>query len=213
MRKSFASLSIVQHIAFRLPLLLFVFALCSAGCRGGRMIVASEIPSGVSNEYILRPGDQVSMEVFREPNLSGTFRLDPTGSIRHPVFGTIAIAGMTAADAERQLTALLADRYLVNPRVMISVVASQASQIVILGEVKKPGVHAIPFDKPMSLLQAVAEAGGFTDLASINRVQIVRGRDGRQKKIRVRISRIMDGSEPDFRLEPNDVIMVPQTVF
>ena len=192
---------------------LCLLSLSMAGCMGSRIVVSPDVQAGLADGYILCPGDQISIDVFREPDLSGTFRLESSGAIRHPLFGVVEISGYTAAEAEARITDLLSKRYLVNPRVLIRVVSSQSSQIVILGEVKTPGVHAIPFDKPMTLLQAVAQAGGFTDLASINRVLITRSVDGRQKKMRVRVSRIIDGKEPDTRLEPNDVITVPQTLF
>ncbi len=194
-------------------LCLCLLPLSLAGCRGARVAVSPEVQAGLAEGYILRAGDQVSIDVFREPDLSGTFRLEASGAIRHPLFGVVEISGYTAAEAEARITDLLSKRYLVNPRVMIRVVSSQSSQVVILGEVKAPGVHAIPFDKPMTLLQAIGQAGGFTDLASINRVLITRSVEGRQKKMRVQVSRIIDGKEPDTRLEPNDVITVPQTLF
>ncbi len=167
------------------------------------------IPEG----YVLSAGDQVSLDVFREPDLSGTFLLESSGVIRHPLFGSVEIAGLSLADAEARITKLLAERYLVNPRVMIRVASSQSHRIVMLGEVRKPGVLPMPFDKPMTLLQAVAEAGGFTDLASVNRVKIVRSANGGQQEMRVRVSRIIDGRDPDILLEPNDIITVPQSFF
>ncbi len=186
----------------------------TTGCLGPQaVVIAATPPQAVTAGYMLCPGDEIGVDVFREPNLSGVFQLDSAGCIRHPIFGTVEVSGITAEEAEARITALLAERYLMNPRVMIRVVTSQSSQIVILGEVRKPGVYTIDMDKPVTLLQAVAEAGGFTDLARINRIRIVRGTDGRQRKIRVQSARIIDGREPDIRLEPNDVIMVPQTVF
>jgi len=167
----------------------------------------------VSEGYLLSVGDQVSLDVFREPDLSGTFRLESSGVIRHPLFGSVEIAGLTPADAEARITKLLAERYLVNPRVMLRVASSQSHRIVMLGEVRKPGVLPMSFDKPLTLMQAVAEAGGFTDLASINRIKIVRSRNGRQNEMRVRVSRIVDGRDPDILLEPNDIITVPQSLF
>jgi len=167
----------------------------------------------ITKGYVLNAGDQVSLDVFREPDLSGTFLLESSGVIRHPLFGSVEIEGLSLADAETRITKLLADRYLVNPRVMIRVASSQSHRVVMLGEVRKPGVLPMTLDKPMTLMQAVAEAGGFTDLASVNRVRIVRSANGRQKEMRVRVSRIIDGRDPDVLLEPNDIITVPQSFF
>lgn len=207
---------IVRHAAVSFGMVLACgLPFLAAGCMGttSQMPSPDETKAAIAGGYVLNPGDQVSLDVFREPDLSGTFQLESSGIIRHPLFGSVEISGLTPAEAEAKITELLAERYLVNPRVMIRVVSSQSFRIVILGEVKKPGVQPISFDKPMTLMQAVAEAGGFTDLASINRVQIVRGNNGRQKEIRVRVSRIIDGRDPDIVLEPNDIITVPQSVF
>ncbi len=195
-------------------LLILCFAWIAGGCAGTKSAALNEmVPAVSASEYVLLSGDEVGIDIFREPELSGTFRIESSGVIRHPLFGPIKLAGLRVPEAEVHLIRYLGEKYLVNPRIMLRVVASQASQLLIMGEVKKPGVHAIPFDEPVTLLQAVAVAGGFTDLASQNRVQVLRGREGRQKRIKVRVSRIVSGQEQDFRLEPNDVIVVPQILF
>ena len=164
-------------------------------------------------QYTLLVGDEISLQVFREPDLSGKYRIEPGGVIRHELFGSIEIAGLTVLQAEAHITQVLSQRYLVNPRVTVRVVSSQASEVLVMGEVRSPGARQIPFEGTTTLLEVIAAAGGFTDLASVNRVQVIRQEDGRQRRIRVRVARIMSGAEPDFEIRPNDVIMVPQTFF
>lgn len=164
-------------------------------------------------QYTLLIGDEISLDVFREPDLSGTYRVEQGGVIRHELFGTIELAGLTVLQAETLITQVLSQRYLVNPRVTVRVVSSQASEVLVMGEVKSPGARQIPFEGSTTLLEVIAAAGGFTDLASVNRVQVIRQEDGRQRRIRVRVARIMSGADPDFEILPNDVIMVPQTFF
>ena len=161
----------------------------------------------------MQSGDQVSVQVYREPQLSGIFQIDAAGLLRHPLCGSFAAAGLTISEAEMRLTELLGEKYLVNPKVILSIVSAQSSHVVILGEVSNPGVQPIPFGGTMTLLQAVAEAGGFTDLASVNRVTVTRTVDGKEQSIRVRVSRLISGKEPSFELKANDVIMVPEVVF
>ena len=177
---------------------------------------AKDSPAASSNEYALQAGDEIDIQVYREPELSGTFRISPAGEIRHSLAGTIPLAGQTVKEAEEFFTRRLAKDYLVNPRVIIKVVSAQSAQIVVLGEVKKPGVYPLPFGDRMTLLQAIADAGGFTELASPDRVRIVRRTgEGRQTTLRVRVSDLLDGKgkQQDIPLEPNDVIMVPEVVF
>ena len=167
-------------------------------------------------DYVLQPGDEIDVQIYREPGLSGTFRLTPAGEIRHSLAGTIALAGQSIAEAETMLTHRLNEDYLVNPRVIIKLVSTQSSQIVLLGEVKRPGVYPLAYGETVTLLQAVAGAGGFTELASPDRVRIVRrGADGQQVTIPVRVSDLLKGrrGQRDIALEPNDVIMVPEVLF
>jgi polysaccharide export outer membrane protein len=129
------------------------------------------------------------------------------------LFGSVEIAGLSSSEAQERVRDILAESYLVDPRVIIRVVSSQAYRIVLLGEVQNPGIVSMPFEEPLTLMQAIAQAGGFTDLASINRITIVRNGENGAKELRVRVSRIVDGRDPDIPLEPNDIITVPQSIF
>lgn len=172
--------------------------------------------AGIPLEYLLQPGDEIDIQVYREPELSGVFQISPEGEIRHPLLGTVPLGRQTVKEAEAALTARLAKDYLVNPRVILKMVSTQSSQIVLLGEVKKPGVYPLPFGSSMTLLQAIAGAGGFTELASPDRVRIVRRTpDGHQTTLRVRVSDLLrsKGGKKDIPLEPNDVITVDQVLF
>ncbi len=196
-------------------------ALCvfSAGCSGlktedvQRFRTESLAEAAPQEDYRLQVGDQIDLQIYREPQLSGAFRVDSAGQIRHPLCGSFKAEGLTVSEAERHLTEVLGENYLVNPRVIISILSAQSSHVVILGEVANPGVHPVAFGESITLLQAIAEAGGFTDLASVNRVTVVRTVAGKEKSIRVRVSRLISGEEPDMKLQPDDVIMVPQIVF
>lgn len=173
------------------------------------------VAKAAPGQYVLQPGDEIDIQIYREPELSGTFRIDSDGDIRHSLAGSVSMAGMTVKEAEADFTRRLAKDYLVNPRVILQIVSSQSSQIVLLGEVEKPGVYPLPGGESRTLLQAIAEAGGFTELASPDRVRIVRKTpDGKQTTLKVRVSDLLGGGrQQDVPLEPNDVIMVPEVVF
>ncbi len=195
---------------------MFVPALILSGCfavSGTGPASGPAEEAGIQPAYRLHAGDQIELKVYREQELSGIFQIDAAGLVRHPLCGSFPAAGLTIAEAEAGFTGLLREKYLVNPRVLISVVSAQGSQVVILGEISKPGVHPVPVGGSMTLLQAIAEAGGFTDLASVDRVTVTRSEDGKERSIRVRVSRMIAGQEPDLELKPNDVIMVPQIRF
>ena len=178
----------------------------------GKSPAAAAVPA---NEYVLQAGDEIDILIFREPELSGVFKLNPAGEIRHSLAGSIPLAGKTIEAAEEFFTKKLAKDYLVNPRVTLKLVSTLSSQIVLMGEVEKPGVYPLPFGEKTTLLQAIAGAGGFTELASPDRVRIVRRTpDGHQTTLKVRVSDLLKGGkQQDIPLEPNDVIMVPEVVF
>ena len=165
---------------------------------------------------VLQAGDEIDIQVYREPELSGTFQINPAGEIRHSLVGSVPLAGKTVKEAEAFFTKKLDKDYLVNPRVIVKLLSTRNSQIVLMGEVEKPGVYPLPFGEPMTLLQAIAGAGGFTELASPDRVRIVRRMpDGHQTTLKIRVSDLLGGKgkQQDIPLEPNDVIMVPEVVF
>lgn len=166
--------------------------------------------------HVLQAGDEIDVQVYREPELSGLFKLNAAGEIRHSLIGAVPLAGQTVDEAEAEFTRRLAKDYLVNPRVIVKLVSTQSSQIVLMGEVAKPGVYPLPFGGQMTLLQAIAGAGGFTELASPDRVSLVRRLPGGgQTTLKIRVSDLLGGKgkQPDVPLEPNDVIMVPQVFF
>jgi protein involved in polysaccharide export with SLBB domain len=172
--------------------------------------------TGAWSEPVLQPGDEVDLQIYREPEMSGVFRITPEGAIRHPLAGAMAVSGMTIQEAEAHIAKRLAKDYLVNPRVILKLVSAQSAQIVLLGEVKQPGVYPLPPGDSMTLLQAIAGAGGFTELASPDRILIVRKTpDGKQTTIRVRAASLLKGrgKQRDIPLEPNDVITVPEVRF
>jgi len=195
-------------------ILAALLVLICCGCSGTKTPAAKGV-SGLSEtkDYRLQPGDQVDLQIYREPQLSGSFRVDGSGALRHPLFGAFPAAGLTAGELEQGLTKELGEKYLVNPKVMVSIVSAQSSHVVILGEVKTPGVHPVPFGESITLLKAIAQAGGFTPLARVNWVTVTRTVDGKETSIRARVSRMISGDEPDMPLKPNDVIMVPQIIF
>ncbi len=177
--------------------------------------VTSAISTNVSREeYVIRGGDVVRIQVSREDDLSGDFTVLQGGVIAHPLLGRVVIGGMTVIEAERSLTAALKKDYLVNPRVLVQVRSSVARRVVVLGEVKQPGIYELAIGDRFTLLQAVAKAGGFTDTASIDKVTIVRkGKDG-EHVIKVKVSDLLSGQGGgDIELKPDDVIRIPQTIF
>ena len=147
-----------------------------------------------------------------EKELELTVNLD--GEILVPLAGWIKIEGMTTGEAEEKIRKILNKDYLVNPTVSIRVKETSSRAVVILGQVRKPGTYEFPPSGKMSLLEVVAKAEGFTDIANLSKLKIVRTiPDGSQTTIRTDAGRILNGQEPDIDLQEGDLITVPETMF
>ena len=178
-------------------------------------VEAGAPPAADVNGYRILPGDTIAVDVFREPDLAGEFRVSADGTITYPLLGAVEVSGLTVRECQARLVDLLKRDYLVNPRVAVAVRKSAARRVVVLGAVRTPGVYEIAPGESFTLLQAIAKAGGFSDVAAIDRVRIVRVENDAEQAIRVRVSEILKGraGARDVDLRPNDVITVPETVF
>lgn len=168
---------------------------------GGGALAAPQTPPPVAAaEYTLGAGDRVAVKVFRHDDLSGEFEVDGSGRITMPLIGPIEALGLTA----RQVEAIVVDRlrpdYLKNPRVGVQVLTYRP--FYIIGEVKAPGGY--PFVNGLTVVQAVALAGGFTYRAKDDEFLIQRAND--PAGIKRRASR----ADPVL---PGDIVEVPERFF
>lgn len=150
--------------------------------------------------YRLGSGDRVRVEVYNEPDLSGDFIVNGQGTIALPLVGQLSVDGKTIDEAEAIITEKYAAKYLVNPRVTIEVLNYRP--FFIVGEVKNPGGY--PFMAGMTVLNAVAVAGGYTYRADKDDIVIKRGNEPSAQEKRVR--------ENDSVL-PGDIIRVKERYF
>jgi len=150
--------------------------------------------------YELGPGDQLRVTVFGEEDMSGEFEIDGSGNISLPLIGSVAIASKNITEAESSIVNLLADGWLVSPRVNIEVLNYRP--FYILGEVQKPGSYA--YVSGMTILNAIALASGFTHRAQKKKVEITRKHDGKEVKITVDVTAIV---------QPGDIIRVSERFF
>lgn len=159
-------------------------------------------PSHADNalQYQLGPGDRIVVTVFGHEDLSGEFELDGQGRIALPLIGEVALSRQTLRQAEQLVVASLKPDYLVNPRVSIQV--TNYRPFYILGEVNRPGSY--PYVNGLTVVQAVAIAGGYTYRARETRVNVQRAGDPKGSK---------RPAAPTTIVLPGDVINVPQRYF
>lgn len=151
-------------------------------------------------EYRLAPGDRVKVIVFGHEDLSGEYEVDNEGRLTLPLIKSVQAAGLTTQEIEQVITDKLQPDYLKNPKV--GVVVQEYRPFYILGEVKNPGSY--PYSSNLTVVSAVALAGGYTYRARKNRIVIIHAGDPNQEKIPA------DSNTPVL---PGDVIEVPERFF
>jgi polysaccharide export outer membrane protein len=164
---------------------------------------------------LLIPGDVLKITVFRQPDLDLEVRILDNGTFNYPLIGEVKARGFSAAAVERALKDALQKDYLENPSVTVTVKEFAKRKVYIVGGVTKPDGYEITPDTRMTVFQLVAAAGGFTDRAYKEYVQVVR-RQGAADKTVIRISlvdverRLVRGEAgADLELWPEDLVLVP----
>lgn len=150
--------------------------------------------------YKLGSGDKIRVTVFGHEDLSGEFEVDGSGNVSLPLIRNIKAEGLTPRELEQVVADRLSPDYLVNPRVSVEVLNYRP--FYIYGEVTKPG--SFPYVNGMTVINAVAMAGGFTYRARTSKVRIIRANDP---------SRTPQDADKDTPVMPGDVIEVPERYF
>lgn len=176
-----------------------LIALPLAGVSCGRAMAASPPPDSIA-AYTLGSGDKVRVTVFGHEDLSGEFEVDGSGNVSLPLIRNVKAEGLTVRQLEQSISERLSPDYLINPSVSVEVLNYRP--FYIYGEVTKPGSY--PFVSGMTVVNAVAMAGGFTYRARTGSVRIVRATDPQRKPI---------DADKDTPVLPGDIIEVPERYF
>lgn len=151
----------------------------------------------LSEDYVLGTGDKIRLTVFGEIDLSGDYEISSTGIVALPLIGNVQAKGTTITGFEAAVRNKLMQGYLRDPRVNAAVINYRP--FFILGEVTSPASY--PYVNGMTILNAVALAGGYTYRADKTGITITRS----QKQP-------LDASE-DMAIRPGDIVRVPQRFF
>lgn len=168
------------------------------------LLLHDSVAAAQNANYVLGPGDVVSISVYEEVDLSfPEMRIGDTGLINYPFLGEIAVTGQTSAQLEQLLRKGLIDgEFLINPTVTVTIV--QYRPFYINGEVAQPGSY--PYEPGLTLRKAISIAGGFTERANRNRFTLHHGNDA-------------DSAAPDSTtsldttIQPGDIITINERFF
>jgi len=155
-------------------------------------------------------GDVLEIRVYGEKDMTGTYRVEADGSIVFPHIGKVKVAGKTPPVIGFRIARKLRAGYLRNPQVTVFVKEYNSKKVTVFGHVKKPGIFR--YTDNMTIIQAITEAGGFTDLADQDSTIVTRFKEGRKYRLRVKVKSIGEGRAQNFVVRPGDVIWVPRTL-
>lgn len=189
-------MSLFRSIILMAALAMFMFATaCQSTGPVSRQVADPSTPAQTQSNiaYTLGTGDKLRINVFGQPELSGEFVVDGTGAISLPLIGQVTAVGLSTQDLETTIATNLSNGFLLEPRVSAEVINYRP--FYILGEVGRPGEY--PFNSGLTVLNAVAAAGGFTYRAN-KKVVFIKSADGNQ--------------EVPFELDTNTVVKPGDTL-
>jgi polysaccharide export outer membrane protein len=168
----------------------------------------------VTPDYIIGPGDELQVFVWRDPELTVTVPVRPDGKISTPLVEDMPAVGKTPVMLARDIEKVLSV-YVKAPQVNIIVTkpASAYSQVKVIGQVLHAG--AVPYREGMTVLDAVLAVGGLANFAAGNRAHIIRMGDGKQIQLAIKLEALMNNGDmrQNLRLQPGDVLVVPESRF
>lgn len=184
------------------------------------VLVVGAATAQAQSNYRISPGDQLRVEVLEDTSLNRTLLVLPDGSISFPFAGSLKASGKTVTAVEKALAQRLANNFASAPTVFVNVgalapedpvseLADDPYGIYLMGEVNTPGRLDIEEDLQVTLLQAIAQAGGFTRFAATKRIELRRPHNGGEQ-VYVYNHKKGGGISGATVLAPGDVIVVPE---
>jgi len=189
-------------------------ALALGGC--ATRMPPAPLPAEVLNpDYLIGPGDGISINVWRNPEVSMSVPVRPDGKITTPLVEDLPAAGKTSTELARDIEKALA-KFIQQPVVTVIVtgfVGNYSEQIRVIGQAAKP--QALSYRRNMTLMDVLIAVGGVTEFASGNRASVIRTIDGRQQKLNVRLDDLIkDGDiSANMPMRPGDVLVIPESFF
>jgi polysaccharide biosynthesis/export protein len=165
---------------------------------------AEVVPAG----YIVGDSDVIRVNVWKEPEVSQTVVVRTDGNISLPLINEVKVSGMSPL----QIQDLVAEKlkgFLNNPQVTVTVIEIRSKRAFITGEVSRPGTYSL--NAQTTVLQLIAQAGGFTPFAKTDSIVVLRTEDGRQSRLKFKYKEVIQGkkTEQNIALHPGDTVVVP----
>lgn len=175
---------------------------------------AAPAAGNVAADYLIGPGDDLQIFVWRNPELTVNVPVKPDGRITTPLVENMVAVGKTTGQLARDMETVLG-QYVRSPQVNVIVTTPRNvfNEIKAVGQVRNP--HGIAFRSGITVLDVVLAAGGLTDFAAGNRSKVVRTVDGKRTEIKVRVQDILEKGDlrTNLALAPGDIVIIPESRF
>src|ERR1700685_3862242 len=170
---------------------------------------APGVPTANDTSYVIGPSDELNISVWEDKDLSGVVPVRPDGMISLPLLNDVQAAGKTPMQLMRTIVEKLTAHGMKDPIVTVTVTAIKSQFIYVLGQVGKPGTF--PMIPGMTVIEAIASAGGLGQFAKQTKIEIRRTQNGQVERLAFNYKEVMKGVHPeqDIVLKPNDTIFVP----
>ncbi len=198
---------------------LILTAFVTTGCSVNKLPEATTRASLTTNvndyQYLIGPGDSLTIFVWRNPEISGNFTVRPDGKVTTSLVEDVEASGRTPTMLARQLEEQLST-YINNPRVTVSIGQFRgplSEQVRVIGEATNPS--AVNYTENMTLLDLMIAVGGLTEFASGNNAKLVRVIEGQQTTFEINIEALIkDGDiKENIDMLPGDIIIIPEAWF
>jgi polysaccharide biosynthesis/export protein len=164
------------------------------------------ITTAAGSPYVIGPDDVLAVNVWKEPELSRSVLVRPDGRITLPLLKDLEASGSTPGQLQARIEKGLSE-YISEPSVTVIVQEAKSHKFNILGAVQKPGSYTLT--GPMTVLDAIALAGGFREWAKMKSIYILRVGAKGQQKLPFNYKQVISGKTADTQLELRDTVVVP----
>jgi len=191
-----------------------VFSSLAIGAFADDPIVAPKSTIASAVDYTLQPLDLLRIVVFQEPDLERQVRISQEYTVNLPLIGLIDLSGKSVRQTEEIIRARYDADYLKNPQITITVLEYTPRTVQVVGAINQPGAIAFTPEQQMTIMEAIAKAGGQSRVADIRRVNLTRQTaDGKTETYTINLDDIMKGrSTEKWPLLKGDVIFVPERI-
>ncbi|WP_417910069.1 SLBB domain-containing protein [Candidatus Electronema sp. PJ] len=152
------------------------------------------LPAWADDAYQIGAGDVLSITVYGHDDLKTKVRVSENGGIEFPLIGSVQVGGLKPAEAAKKIEHLLADGYIVKPQAQLYVEEFKSRKVVVLGQVKHPGL--VELSGPATLLEVISKAGGLEKDAGAM-VSVTRTVDGKQQTVSIDIKKLLEQGDTE----------------